>query len=349
MSTPSDQNSVSDAAAPTRGGKTISFHLNVALVLALIALMLIGWEWLDTRQRMRRMEYDLARRVAEMSGVNKESNAIALQSRQDTRNLAQQLNLLDQRVTQSQNQQIALEAMYQEFSRNREDWTLAEIEQILTIASQQLILAGDVKAALIALQAADSRLQQMDKPQWYGVRKAMNADMERLRALPYVDVTGVSFKIDALIQRVDTLPVLPGAPSRPQRAHREQQTEGGWRNLFSEAWNDLKQMVRIRDMGKREVPLLSPTQTFFLRENLKLRLLTARIALMQRDQASFKADIDAASSWLAEYFDTRDPAVMAAQATLKQLGQLAVTVDVGDLSLSLNAVRNSINKVKTSR
>src|SRR5207342_1659331 len=94
------------------------------------------------------------------------------------------VGVLDDKLAQSQNQQVALESLYQELSRNRDDWSLAEIEQIVLIASQQLQLAGDVRAALLALQTADSRLQRLDKPQLIPLRKVIAKDIERLKALP---------------------------------------------------------------------------------------------------------------------------------------------------------------------
>jgi uroporphyrin-3 C-methyltransferase len=107
-----------------------------------------------------------------------------------------------------------------------------------------------------------------------------------------------------------------------------------------EALSDFRQMVRLQRLDKTEVPLLAPEQAYFVRENLKLRLLSARIALLQRDQVAYRADIRAARDWLHRYFDTQNSAVTSALATLRELGESTVSIEVPDISGSLEAVRN---------
>src|SRR3974377_35339 len=81
--------------------------------------------------------------------------------------------------------------------------------------------------------------------------------------------------------------------------------EPGWRRFLRQVWQELRQLVRIENVARPEAPLLTPPQQFFLRENLKLRLLSARFDLLFRDQANFRADLTAADAWLDKYFDTR--------------------------------------------
>ena len=129
---------------------------------------------------------------------------------------------LEARLAESQSQQLALEALYQELSRNRDEWQLAEIEQVLAIASQQLQLAGNVRAALLALQLAEARLAKSDRPQFLPVRRALARDIERLKALPVLDVAGMSARIDGLVAAVDSLPLAFDERSeRPAAAAKE--------------------------------------------------------------------------------------------------------------------------------
>ena len=92
-------------------------------------------------------------------------------------------------------------------SRSRDEWTLAEVEQILLIANQQLQLAGNIKAALIALETADARIARMDRPQLTALRRVINRDMDRLKATPYVDIVGISLRVDSVMNQIDTLPL----------------------------------------------------------------------------------------------------------------------------------------------
>jgi len=313
-------------------------RLNIALILALLALLLLGWQWLDSRQRNADLELTLSRRLGVFETRNKESEILARQAQESTREAQAKLDLLEQKLAESQSHQVALEEMYQEMSRNRDESVLAEIEQILLIASQQLQLAGNVKAALAALQTADGRLQRIDKPQFFTLRKAISKDIEQLQALPLLDVAGLSLRLDNLVAEVDQLPLIPGrVGGEEKQAPRGLQPESFWQRLGTEAWQDFKQLVRIQNLKKPELPLLPPGQAYFLRENLKLRLLSARIALLQRNEASFKADIKAAEDWLNRYYDLRDKSVRVALASLQQLGQSRLAIDLPDISASLNA------------
>jgi len=205
-----------------------------------------------------------------------------------------------------------------------------------------LQLSGNVKAALIALQAADSRLQRLDKPQFIGLRKVINKDIDRLKALPFVDTVGISLRLDEMISAVDELPLV--LETRSRREEKPSPTEkpgaGWWAQLGQEAWQDMKQLVQIRRIDHPEVPLLPPTQSYFVRENLKLRLVTARIALLQHDEASYKADLKAAQEWLGHYFDPTAKATRAAQNSLRQLAESPVSIKLPDISESLAAIQD---------
>lgn len=317
-------------------------HLNAALAVALLALVLAVWNWLNSHQGLNLLEQDLSKRLAEFDSRGRESHMLAAQAQEGAREAAVKLGLLEQKLAESQNQLLALESMYQELAKSRDEWVLAEVEQILLIASQQLQLAGNVKAALLALQTADSRLQRLDKPQFYVLRKAITRDIDRLRVAPSLDVTGTSLRLDGLVAAVDDLPLAlesepqadKGAVSKPAPAER------GWKRLGREVWQDFMQLVRIRTVAQPDAPLLSPTQSYFLRENLKLRLLSARLALLQRDDSSFKADLKASEAWLSRYFDTRAKPTMSALSTLRQLAASPVGAELPDISESLAAVRS---------
>jgi uroporphyrin-III C-methyltransferase len=318
-------------------------RVSAALVIALAALAVAGWQWWDTRVQFTEIREELARRLAESATLAKSAQGAASQAQDAVRQAEARLGLLEARLAESQNQQVALEAMYQELSRNRDETALAEVEQYLMIASQQLQLAGNVRAALLALQNADARLARLDRPQLTGLRRAIARDMDKLKALPYVDVTGISVRLDNLIAAVDTLPLAAevrpedNGPAAPQPVA----ADGAWRNWWRETWNDLRQLVRVRRLDKAEPPLLTPSQTWFLRENLRLRLLSARLSLLTRDQASFRDDLNAAQDWVNRYFDTGAKPVAAALGTLSQLSGNEIRIELPDVSATLEAVRGT--------
>jgi uroporphyrin-III C-methyltransferase len=313
----------------------------LALALAVAVLLALAWHWTATRSATEGLRQELARRLAVAEALNKETRAIAEQSREASTEAQVRLGVLETRFAETQSQQIALEALYQELSRGRDDWALAEIEQSLLVASQYLQLAGNVKAALIALQNADARLQRLQQPQLVPLRKALHNDIDRLKTLPFVDVFGIGVKLDNLIAAVETLPLATEVrPEDDARSEREPPSAGdGWRRLLHEAWAELRQLVRVQRIDQPTVPLITPGQSYFLRENLKLRLLGARLALLARDQASYRTDLSAAREWLARYFDTTSRPVAGALATLRTLHESEIDIDVPDMSATLEALR----------
>ena len=321
-------------AAPARRGATL------ALIVALLALALAAWQWHQGRGEMGSLRQELAKKLADADTQVKESRIVAEQAREAVTEAQVKLGVLESRLAESQNQQIALEALYQELSRNRDEWAYSEIEQSLFMASQQLQLAGNVKTALIALQSADARLQRMNRPQLTQLRKAINADMERLKAAPHVDTVAISVRLDNLITQVDRLPLaMETRPPQEQLAESAAADANLWMRFWREAWIELKQLVRVKQVDQPEAPLLAPAQSYFLRENLKLRLIGARLSLLARDAQSYKADLKAARDWLQRYYDVANNNVVHAQAVLKGLHEADVSIEIPDISATLEAMR----------
>ncbi|MCC7487276.1 MAG: uroporphyrinogen-III C-methyltransferase [Burkholderiales bacterium] len=310
-----------------------------AFVLAIAALAAAGWLWNDTRRELKAVKQELAKRLADADTQAKESRIVAEQVREAVAEAQVKLGVLETRIAESQSQQIALEALYQELSRNRDEWAYAEVEQSINIASQQLQLAGNVKAALIALQAADARLQRMDRPQLANLRRAITRDMDRLKALPFVDTLAISTRLDAMINGVDSFPLA--METRPAaEAEAPAAPEGNaWTRAWREAWSEVRQLVRVQRIDRPEPPLIAPAQSYFLRENLKLRLLGARLALISRDATSYKADLKAAREWLNRHYDTRNNDVAHAAAVLRNLHEAEVSIETPDISRTLEAAR----------
>jgi uroporphyrin-3 C-methyltransferase len=310
--------------------------------LAAAVLALLAWVWLDARERIGATQEQLARRLRDIEADARDARSLARQAQEATREMQAKLGALQGKLADAQSQQVALEALYQDLSRNRDELQLAEIEQVLAIAAQQLQLSGNVRAALLALQLAESRLSRTDRPQFVAVRRALARDIERLKALPPVDLPAISRQLDALVAGVDALPL--GLDGRVERAEHKPKPAAAEQDALSrmaaELWSEIRQLVVVRRVDAPEPPLLAPTQAYFLRENLRLRLLNARMALLSRDQAAFQEDLRVAQLWLQRYFDTRARPTQAAQAQLRQLQAAALNFEPPpSISDSLEAVR----------
>ena len=329
-----------NAAAPRAGARKAAYRQPVVAVAALAAAVLV-WQWYDSHQQINSLQHELGRRLAAADVEARESRGVAEQVREATREAQVKLGVLEAKLQESQNQQVALEALYQELSRSRDESLLADVEQTLLVANQQLQVAGNVKSALIALQAADTRLARLDRPQLGGLRKVIARDIERLKLAPYVDVIGLSARIDNLIGVIDTLPLAMEVKASAASAAKPAAAESNaWTRFTRELWSDFRDLVRIQNIDNPDVALLAPSQAYFLRENLKLRLLGARLALLAHDEKSFKADLKAAREWLARYYDTRDKTVANAVAAVRQLHDSQIGIELPDVATSLDAVRN---------
>jgi len=313
----------------------------LALLLALLALAAVAWQWNETRTRIASTQDELARRLRDMETEGREARSLARQAQEAARDMQGKVTQLDTRVSESQSQQLALESLYQELSRNRDEWQLAEIEQVLAIASQQLQLSGNVRAALLALQLAEAQLARSDRPQFVPVRRALDRDIERLKALPALDLPGMSLRLDALAAAVDELPLA--FEERIERAAVEKQATATAQNMLArlgaEIWSELKQLVVVRRVDAPEPPLIAPTQAYFLRENLRLRLLNARVSLLMRNEPGYREDLRAAQAWIQRYYDTRSRKTVEVQAQLKALASASLNLELPSISESLEAVR----------
>ena len=332
--------------------------------LGALAVLLLA-QWWATQKELGNLREDIAQRLKTGESISAETRVVAKSLQDATKELQAKVNVLESKQTEAQSQQLALEQLYQELNRNRDDWALAEIEQVLSTASQQLQLAGNLQGAIIALQNADNRLSRSDKPQFIIIRRAIAKDLERLKAVPAVDLTGIALRLDSVIGQIDSMPLLsdekPVLPaSQPKTSRRAEKAaeartstgkgsdnsdwiadlENKWYSWTNEMWTEIRQLIRVREVESPDVLLLSPTQAYYARENLKLRVLNARLALLTRNESAFRSDLIAAQDAIARYFDTRARQTQTTQALLRQVQASNLSIEMPTLNESLSAVRN---------
>lgn len=311
-----------------------AFSLNWGVLLAAIAIVLAAISWLSGQDQSSDVKTDVARKLAEFDASIKESLLLARNADELTRQNLSRIAQMEAQQSGSREQQQALETLYKELARDRDQWTLSDIEQIVITASQQLQLAGNAKAAIIALETADQRLLRLDKPQFTRLRQAIANDLAQLRATPFVDQTGISLKLGTLAENIEQWPLSSTHTKQPAK------TEKAKSSLTRDLIAEFKNLVQIRRLDQGEPALLMPEQEYFLRENLKLRLLTARLSLFSRNAAGYQSDLNAASKLLARYFNTEDAAVAAAQTELRKLAALNIAPRLPELKESLAAIES---------
>jgi uncharacterized protein HemX len=331
---------MTDAPLPARRGH--DREARVLAALALVVTALFGWLAWDARVSLRALETTAGGRIAELGADASQSKITLTQAQAALREAQSRIAELETRVAETHEQRVALEEMYRELSRSADDRVLSEVEQTIVAASQQLQLAGNVRGALAALQAADQRLARAEKLAAAPLRRAIAQDMERLKAVPVIDISGLALRIDALIAQVDALALPVSESAVPRNVARARPLEeSAALRVARDFWEEMKGLVRIREIDTPETALLAPAQSYFLRENVKLRLLAARMALVARDETTFREDLRAAQAWIARYFDARSKPTATTLAALKQVGDSPVTIAVPDVNTSLAAVRTA--------
>ena len=320
---------VIEKAKPAHSGTSVAGGL--ALVLSLAALIGIGYlAWLLLYQNPGLIEGDI--------------NATTETLIEDSRKMRELLDEHEKGLGDlSDNQEVIKEAIERAFSnlgRDRRGWALTETEQLLIIANHRLQLARDIPSAIASLETADKQLRALADPRLLPVRKAIAKEITTLKELEPIDRAGMVLKLETLMSKINELPLSVTARARSLKdsgsdVKKPEQQQGVW----SELWDDIRNLIRIRDNVEQQLPLLPPEQSWFLRENLKLMISGARHALLAGDKVSYEHSLNTASKWIKTYFDANTKTTAAMLEEIGTLGKTDIAIDLPDISNSLKSLR----------
>jgi uroporphyrin-3 C-methyltransferase len=317
----------------------------VGLVLAVLALALGGLLW----QRLSAAQEELARRALESSSTATESRAVAAQAEAQVQELQARLSVAEVKLSEVSLQRSQLEELMLSVSRSRDDNLVQDLESAIRLATQQAQVTGSVQPLISALQAADQRIGRAAQPRLNPVQRAIARDIERIRGASLADIPALAAQLDELARQVDLWPTLnqvgpqavaaqpkqvagpaPAPGDRPADAVPEASAEAPatgawakakiwWERIASEVVRSGRDLVRVSRIDRPEAALLAPEQTFFLRENLKLKLLNARLGVLARQLRIAQADLVAVDAALERYFDPKASSVAGARAAMLRL------------------------------
>jgi uroporphyrin-3 C-methyltransferase len=189
---------------------------------------------------------------------------------------------------------------------------VVDIESAIRLAQQQAQLTGSVQPLLAALNSAEQRLTKVGQPRLAPVLRAVTRDIERIKATAVADTPALLFKLDELVRAVDALPLLNAVgvvnkdkpmQAVPATSWAKAISMSWWEKVLADVWDDAKNLIRVSRIDKPEASMLAPEQSYFVRENLKLRLLNARLGLLARHFDVVQSDMKQANDDLAHYFD----------------------------------------------
>ncbi|MGA1327569.1 MAG: uroporphyrinogen-III C-methyltransferase [Rubrivivax sp.] len=332
------------AALPRWAGWTLA-----GLAGACVVSMWLVW---SARERLELVETALVKRQDAATGQVAEARALATQAEALSRDSVTKLALLEARVVETTLQRSQIEDLMQALARSRDENLLADVEAAIRVAVQQSEITGSGQPLASALRQAEERLARYALPRVESVRRAVLQDLERLRGESVADLPTLAIRIDEVIRQVDDLPLLAAIDARraPPRAPAESPavqspaTDASWagsspagtdpdpaslpgmprwldeglRAMTAEVWSEVRDLIRVTRVDDPPALLLAPDQAYFLRGNLKLRLLNARLALMSRQADLARADLREAQEMLTRYFDRSSRRVVLAGDLLRQ-------------------------------
>lgn len=302
----------------------------VALCAVALALSISLW------LKLSGMQEALARQSQEASHAAIEARTLAKSAQEAVRESATRQSLLETRIAEIALQRSQLEELMQNLSRSRDENLVVDMESSLRLAQQQASLTGSVEPLVAALRTAGQRIARSAQPRLNPVQRAITRDLDRLKAANMADTPSLLIKLDEVVRLADEIPLVNAvaAPARvrsytPTAVIRDTPPLQGTGILQGlPAWlqtavgiirDEAQALVRVSRIDTPESALLTPEQGFFARENFKLKVLHARLALLSRQIDSARADLVGAHRLIGVYFDPQSPSAQQVQALVTQI------------------------------
>lgn len=346
------------AAAPVRGRTVGATVITVIAVLVGVSGLALAWR---ADQRVRLLEQELVLRQRDIQQQATEARMLSQQTLEGLRESTAKVSLLEARLSEVGVQRGQLDELIVSLARSRDENIVIEIESAMRVAQQQSLLSGSPEPLVATLRQSEERLARYNQPRLEGVRRAIARDLDRIRKVGIADVGALLTKLDEVVRMVDELPMLsspeprrlaspaksPAALTRAARAAAagasgaseatggssawpEWATLDAWNRAGERIWAEARSLLRVTRVEHPEAMLIAPEQSYFLRENLKLRLLNARLALLSRQFDTAQADLRTAAGALERFYDNSS---RRTQLALEQLRQIAAQSRQGAIPL----------------
>jgi uroporphyrin-3 C-methyltransferase len=307
-------------------------------------------------QKLSGMQQQLARQSADAGLQAGEARTIAKQSEELALQTAAKLAVTDAKLAEVALQRSQLEELMQSLSRSRDENLVVDIDSALRLAQQQSQLTGSVEPLLVALKSADQRVTRAAQPRLTQLQRAIGRDVAHIKATALSDTPSLLIKLDELVTLADDMPIAnavagasvgvsgagtgPAASKAALGARRlpEEPLVSWWMRIGQQIEAELRSLVRVSKIEDPDAALLTPEQSFFLRENLKLRLLNARLGLLSRQIESARGDLGTAALAISHYYDGGSRKTQTAVALLQQVQAQMRTLEIPRIDDTLAAL-----------
>jgi uroporphyrin-3 C-methyltransferase len=311
----------------------------------LVGSFLVWQKFNDIQQQLARQSADAGAQAGEARLTAKQAQELAMET-------AAKLAVTEAKLAEVALQRSQLEELMQSLSRSRDENLVVDIDSAIRLAQQQSQLTGSIEPLLAALKSADVRVTRAAQPRLTQLQRAIARDVAHIKATALSDTPSLLVKLDELVTLADELPIAnavgsgPAAPATaagakaPEDAARKTDPTmmGWWQQVANTLLNEMRGLVRVSRIEDPDAALLTPGQSFFLRENLKLRLLNARLGLLARQIEPARADLGTAALAISHYFDAGSRKTQTAQALLQQVQGQMRTLDIPRVDDTLAAL-----------
>ncbi len=330
-----------------RGSRTALWVLAMSFVMGVVAVL--GALYLD--QSFEKKIDRINIRADEMRREIQDGlrpNLRSVTERQDglslsTAAMAERVATMDEKLNEAITAQGLLSSMIQ---GGRRSWILYEVEYLLLNANDRLLLEADVGGAMRALEAARERLGVAADPQLLAVRARITQELAALRAVPQPDIEAIALTLSTLSASAPGMPLRARVPANFSAKNGKEATRADapdrWQRFLQMASRALQGLAVIRRENRPIEPLLPPDQSFFLYQNLQLKLESARLSALQRNTQGFRTSVAGARLWLQEFFAEGDPQVKAAIKELAALEREELNWTLPNVTGSLNLLRQEM-------
>jgi uroporphyrin-III C-methyltransferase len=325
----------------TSSSKIFTIFMIAALAISMLASFYL---W----RKLTNIQEHLARQSADATNLSVEARSLAKNAQELAREASARSSLNETRLSEVALQRSQLDELMQSLSRSRDENLVVDVESALRLAQQQAQLTGSVEPLLAALKTADQRLVRAAQPRLNGLRRALASDTDKIKAAAVTDIPSLLVKLDEIGRLVEDLPVVNTVtpivraqktetadtsskevstksaagkkdPDEKQGTDWQINLQNFWKKNWQAVRTELVKLVRVSRIENPDAVLLSPEQTYFLRENLKLKVLNARLGLLGRQIQSAKTDITAVADDVRKYSDPTSKQAQQLQAALSQV------------------------------
>ncbi|MAX33425.1 uroporphyrin-3 C-methyltransferase [Onishia taeanensis] len=332
--------SATAASGGNGGGRQTAGILALVLVILLaVGVAAAGWfGWQRLEQQQQRLAQVDSNSEAVSTLESRLSEAEQARASVDDAVTSVQSEFSDYQSQVNDTLDGVLDELNSQQQTDEREWLHAEVAYLLRLANQRLQLERDVGGAMALLETADKRLKEADNPALLPVRRAVADELAKLDAVPKVDRTGLYLSLNAQQEQLASLPLKQDVAEIAAEGKIETPPSGDWQQQLKRFGSELKDLVTVRRHDQALEALITPEQESYLRQNVRLVIEQAQLALLKEEPELYRASLDKAVTLIKGYYDTDRDSVKTSIARLSEMRDKTIRPELPDISGSQQAM-----------